>query len=236
MLIDTQIKIAIADDHAIFRDALSRLLSLEDDFHVVAQVDDGLRVVQVLAQHAPDILLLDLNMPGLSGLAALQRLQSAHSHTRIILLTASDNRDEFVQALKLGASGIVQKQSATDHLINGIRRVHAGELWMDARTTASVIQGFVSGSGEAPAAAAPATPAREKERSRPMLSPRELEIVNLAAQGFKNGDMAAKLGLSEQTVKNHMHNIFEKLGVTDRFELALMAVDQGFQMGVGASR
>lgn len=235
MLIDTQIKIAIADDHAIFRDALSRLLSLEDDFHVVAQVDDGLRVVQVLAQHAPDILLLDLNMPGLSGLAALQRLQSAHSHTRIILLTASDNRDEFVQALKLGASGIVQKQSATDHLINGIRRVHAGELWMDARTTASVIQGFVSNSSEAPAAA-PATTSREKERSRPMLSPRELEIVTLAAQGFKNGDMAAKLGLSEQTVKNHMHNIFEKLGVTDRFELALMAVDQGFQMGAAASR
>jgi two-component system nitrate/nitrite response regulator NarL len=235
MLIDTQIKIAIADDHAIFRDALSRLLSLEDDFHVVAQVDDGLRVVQVLNQHAPDILLLDLNMPGLSGLAALQRLQQANSQTRIILLTASDNRDEFVQALKLGASGIVQKQSATDHLINGIRRVHAGELWMDSRTTASVIQGFVSNASDAPAAA-PAAPSREKERSRSTLSPRELEIVNLAAQGFKNGDMASKLGLSEQTIKNHMHNIFEKLGVTDRFELALMAVDRGFQMGAAASR
>src|SRR6266704_931416 len=110
----SKIRIVIADDHPIFRDGLCRLLSLEEDFDVVAQVEDGLHVSEVLQQCDPDILLLDLNMPGLSGLAALQRLQAASSRTRVILLTASDNQHEFVQALKLGSCGIVQKQTATE--------------------------------------------------------------------------------------------------------------------------
>src|SRR6266478_9858918 len=108
-----KIRIAIAHDHPIFRDGLCRLLSLEEDFDVVAQVEDGLHVAELLQQYDPDILLLDLNMPGLSGLAALQRLQAASSRTRVILLTASDNQHDFVQALKLGCCGIVQKQIAT---------------------------------------------------------------------------------------------------------------------------
>ena len=139
-----KIRIAIADDHPIFRDGLCRLLSLEEDFDVVAQVEDGLHVSEVLQQCDPDILLLDLNMPGLSGLAALQRLQAASSRTRVILLTASDNQHEFVQALKLGSCGIVQKQTATELLIDSIRRVHAGEIWLDSDTTAAVIRRFVA--------------------------------------------------------------------------------------------
>jgi DNA-binding NarL/FixJ family response regulator len=216
-----KIRIAIADDHPIFRDGLCRLLSLEEDFVVVAQVNDGLQVSEVLRQYEPDILLLDLNMPGLSGLATLQRVQAANSKTRVILLTASDNQNEFVQALKLGSCGIVQKQTATELLVDSIRRVHAGELWMDSRTTTAVIQRFVS-PGDLPG---PASSAAHRDQSRSPLSPREREIVHLTAQGFKNGDIAAKLSLSEQTVKNHMHNIFHKLGVSDRLELVLHAVE-----------
>jgi len=216
-----KIRIALADDHPIFRDGLCRLLSLEEDFVVVAQVNDGLQVLEVLRQYEPDILLLDLNMPGLSGLATLQRMQAANTKTRVILLTASDNQNEFVDALKLGSCGIVQKQTATELLVDSIRRVHAGELWMDSRTTAVVIQRFVS-PGELPS---PASPAAHRDQDRSLLSPREREIVNLTAQGFKNSDMAAKLSLSEQTIKNHLHNIFEKLGVSDRLELALLAVE-----------
>jgi two-component system nitrate/nitrite response regulator NarL len=139
-----KIRIAIADDHPIFRDGLCRLLLLEEDFEVIGQVEDGLHVSEMLKQCDPDILLLDLNMPGLSGLAALQILQAATSRTRVILLTASDNQQEFVQALKLGSCGIVQKQVATDLLIDSIRRVHAGELWLDSDTTAALIRGFVT--------------------------------------------------------------------------------------------
>jgi len=223
-----KIRIALADDHPIFRDGLCRLLSLEEDFVVVAQVNDGLQVLEVLRQHEPDILLLDLNMPGLSGLATLQRVQAVNTKTRVILLTASDNQDEFVHALKLGSCGIVQKQTATELLVDSIRRVHAGELWMDSRTTAAVIQRFVS-PGDL---AGPASSAAHRDQNRSLLSPREREIVNLTAQGFKNSDVAAKLSLSEQTVKNHLHNIFDKLGVSDRLELALHAVEHRL---VGAS-
>jgi two-component system nitrate/nitrite response regulator NarL len=174
--------------------------------------------LEALQKHEPDILLLDLNMPGLGGLATLQRLQKSQTKTRVILLTASENQNEFVEALKLGSCGIVLKQTATELLVDSIRRVYAGELWLDSCTTTAVIQRFVS----SPASPAPANVGRQRNSSQ--LSPREREIVSLTAQGFKNGDMAAKLLLSEQTVKNHLHNIFDKLGVSDRLELVLHAV------------
>ena len=217
-----KIRIAIADDHPIFRDGLCRLLSLEEDFDVVAQAEDGLHVSEVLQQYDPDILLLDLNMPGLSGLETLQRLQADNTNTRVILLTASENQNEFVRALKLGSWGIVQKQTATELLVESIRRVHAGELWLDSRTTTAMFKRFVSPvdlSGQSSSAA-------YRYQNRSQLTPREREIVNLTAQGFKNSDMAAKLSLREQTVKNLLHCIFEKLGVTDRLELALHVVEQ----------
>jgi DNA-binding NarL/FixJ family response regulator len=224
-----KIRIVIADDHPIFRDGLCRLLSLEEDFEVVGQVEDGLRVSEVLQQCDPDILLLDLNMPGLSGLAALQILQAETSRTRVILLTASDNQQEFVQALKLGSCGIVQKQDATDLLITSIRRVNAGELWLDSNTTTAVIRGFVANESTPPPQMPP--PAIQYQHERFSLSPREGEIVNLVTQGFKNKDMAERMSISEQTVKNHLHNIFDKLEVSDRLELALSVVARHLQAG-----
>ena len=113
----SKIRIVVADDHPIFRDGLCKLLALEEDFEVVAQASDGRQVLDVLQQFAPDILLLDLKMPGLDGLATLQRLQAVKNKTRVIVLTASDDKNEFVQAMKLGTSGIVLKQTATELLI-----------------------------------------------------------------------------------------------------------------------
>ena len=216
-----KIRIAIADDHPIFRDGLCRLLSLEEDFDVVGQAEDGSHVSELLQQYDPDILLLDLNMPGLSGLAALQRLQAASSRTRVILLTASDNQQEFVQALRLGSCGIVLKQAATELLIDGIRRVHAGEIWLDSDTTTAVVRRFVANEESQPSSQMPQPPALPCEGQRSLLSPREGEIVSLVAQGFKNKEMAEKMLITEQTVKNHLHNIFDKLDVSDRLELAL---------------
>ena len=228
-----KIRIVIADDHPIFRDGLCRLLSLEEDFEVVGQVEDGLYVSEVLQQCDPDILLLDLNMPGLSGLAALQRLQTTNSRTRVILLTAADNQHEFVQALKLGSCGIVLKQAATELLIDSVRRVHAGEICLDSDTIAGVICRFVANE-EAPPPPQMPSPAVPRERERPPLSPREGEIVSLVAQGFKNKEIADKIFTSEQTVKNHLHNIFDKLDVSDRLELALHFVARRLQVGTSA--
>ena len=222
-----KIRIVIADDHPIFRDGLCKLLSLEEDFEVVAQASDGRQVLEVLQQLEPDILLLDLKMPGMDGLATLQRLQAMKNKTRVIVLTASDDKNEFVQAMKLGTSGIVLKQTATDLLIKSIRKVHDGEIWLDSHTTAEVIRRFVSADEAAPVSHQPAP--RERERSP--LSQREREIVALVAQGFKNKEMAEKMFISEQTVKNHLHNIFDKLGVSDRLELALYAIHNNLHTG-----
>jgi DNA-binding NarL/FixJ family response regulator len=221
---DELIRIVIADDHPIFRDGLRKLLSLEEDFRVVAEARDGKEVLEVLEEHQPDILLLDLKMPGLDGLTALQKLQNSRTKTRVIVLTASEDKNQFVQAMKFGTCGIVLKQTATELLIKSIRKVHAGEIWLDSHTTAAVMRQFSSPLDAAPLGG--------RDRDRSPLSQREREIVVLVAQGFKNKEMAEKMFISEQTVKNHLHNIFDKLGVSDRLELALYAIHKNIHTPV----
>jgi len=214
-----RIRIVIADDHPIFRDGLKNLLSHEADFEVLAEVGHCDDVLPAVGQYQPDILLLDLKMPGTHGLTILEKLQAAEKRvTKVIVVTASEDKNEFVQAMKLGTSGIVLKQSPTDLLFKSIRKVHAGEIWLDSHTTAAVMRQFASPEYDSPA------PANGHTRERPPLSHREREIVALVAQGFKNKEMAEKMFISEQTVKNHLHNIFDKLGVSDRLELALYAI------------
>src|ERR1700719_2019850 len=159
----SKIRIVVADDHPIFRDGLCKLLALEEDFDVVAQASDGRQVLDVLQQHEPDILLLDLKMPGLDGLATLQKLQAAKNKTRVIVLTASDDKNEFVQAMKLGTSGIALKQTATELHTKSIRKVHAGEIWLDSHTTAAVIRQFVA--NDEATLPPPVSSVRERERS-----------------------------------------------------------------------
>jgi DNA-binding NarL/FixJ family response regulator len=217
----TRIRIVIADDHPIVRDGLRKLLNLEEDLEIVGEASDGREVLELVQLHEPDVLLLDLRMPVMDGLTALQSLQHIGRKTRVIVLTASEDKNEFVQAMKLGCSGIVLKQTAPELIVKSIRKVHAGEIWLDSHTTAAVMRQFASpGSdvGNAPAA---------KPRERSPLSAREREIVALVAQGYKNKEMAEKMFISEQTVKNHLHNIFDKLGVSDRLELALFAIHKG---------
>jgi DNA-binding NarL/FixJ family response regulator len=217
------IRILIADDHPIFRDGLKQLLSREADFQVVAEVGHGDEVLPAVDMHKPDILLLDLKMPGTHGLTILQKLQLSNAaSTRVIVLTGSEDKSEFVHAMKLGTCGIVLKQSPTDLLFKSIRKVHAGEIWLDSDTTTAVMQQFATGGDAHPLPAAASANGRTRERSP--LSQREREIVGLVAQGFKNKEMAEKMFISEQTVKNHLHNIFDKLGVSDRLELALYAI------------
>src|SRR5579872_2336776 len=219
------IRVLIADDHPIFRDGLKHLLSLEKDFEAAGEVGHGDDVVPAVEQYHPDILLLDLKMPGTHGLAILQQMQTAGGGTKVIVLTASEDKNEFVQAMKLGTCGIVLKQSPTDLLFKSIRKVHAGEIWLDTHTTAAVMRQFSTNEDYA------SLPANGRTRERSPLSQREREIVALVAQGFKNKEMAEKMFISEQTVKNHLHNIFDKLGVSDRLELALYAIHNNLHTG-----
>ncbi len=218
------IKIVIADDHPIVRDGLRKLLNLEEDFEVVAEAADGREVLDRVHEFDPDVLLLDLRMPNLDGLSALQVLQQSNKRTKVIVLTASEDKNEFVQAMKLGCSGIVLKQTAPDLIVKSIRKVYGGEIWLDSHTTAAVMRQFAA-PGETLAGGASG-----KSRERSPLSTREREIVQLVAQGFKNKEMAEKMFISEQTVKNHLHNIFDKLGVSDRLELALYAIHKGLHV------
>jgi two-component system nitrate/nitrite response regulator NarL len=205
------IKILIADDHVIFRDGLRKLLDSDDKLTVVGEACNGAECVKMLGNLKPDILLLDLRMPDKSGLAVLEEVNFDTVPTRVIILTAAEDDREVIRAMRLGARGVVLKQSATEVLLKSIHRVHAGEIWLDNRTTAEVINAFSTGE------AAP-------RRGKPLVSDREKEIVQLVVQGFRNKEIGVKLFISEQTVKNHLHNIFDKLGVSDRLELALYAI------------
>ncbi len=217
------VRIVLADDHPIVRDGLKKLLLLEDDFEVVGEAGDGREVLERVQELDPDILLLDLRMPNLDGLSALQALQQTNKRTRVIVLTASEDKNEFVKAMKLGCSGIVLKQTAPDLIVKSIRKVHAGEIWLDSHTTAAVMRQFSTGMETGGSGG-------RGGRERNPLSAREREIVALVAQGYKNKEMAEKMFISEQTVKNHLHNIFDKLGVSDRLELALYAIHKGLHL------
>jgi DNA-binding NarL/FixJ family response regulator len=218
------VRIVIADDHPIVRDGLKKLLLLEDDFDVVGEAGDGREVLDKVRELDPDVLLLDLRMPNLDGLGALQALQQVNQRTRVIILTASEDKNEFVQAMKLGCSGIVLKQTAPDLIVKSIRKVNSGEIWLDSLTTAAVMRHFSTGQEQSSGGGG------GKGRERSPLSTREREIVVLVAQGYKNKEMAEKMFISEQTVKNHLHNIFDKLGVSDRLELALYAIHKGLHL------
>jgi two-component system nitrate/nitrite response regulator NarL len=206
------IRILVADDHAIFRDGLRKLLEGADDIQIVGEAANGVECVKMLAKYKPDILLLDLRMPEKDGLGVLEEVNFDSMPTRVIVLTAAEDDRDVVRAMRLGARGVVLKQSASDLLVKSIRKVADGEIWLDNRMTAEVIDAFKK-SAEA-----------GQRREKPLLSDREKEIVQLVAQGFRNREIGEKLFISEQTVKNHLHNIFDKLGVSDRLELALYAI------------
>ena len=226
-----EITVVIADDHPIVRDGLRNLLSQQADLRIVGECGDGREALDLVRSLQPDVLLLDLRMPNFDGLAVLRQLQGTGSKTRAIIFTASDDKNEYVQAMKLGACGIVLKLTNSDLIAKSIRKVHGGEIWLDSHTTAAVMRQFATNTPE-PQAGGPfglpaAAGAGKGGRERSPLSTREREIVGLVAQGYKNKEMAEKMFISEQTVKNHLHNIFDKLGVSDRLELALYAIHKG---------
>ena len=209
-----KIRIAIADDHPIFREGLRKLLSLEADLGIVGEAENGDDVIGMLRKHQPDILLLDLRMPGSDVIATLARIKAGEFKTRTIVLTASEHTGEHALAIKNGASGIVTKQQASESLIRSIRTVHNGQPWLDS-------QQQLASRSQPP-----------KGNEEPTLSSREREIVVLVTKGFGNQEISEALSVSEQTFEVHLAEIFSKLGVSTRSQLAWHTVHQDIRPSV----
>jgi len=216
------IRLVIADDHPIFRDGLRRLLEAEPDMKVIGEAKDGSEAVKLARQLKPDIMLLDLAMPKHPGLEALRELSDGGANSvRVILLTAAAEKNQIVEALQLGARGVVLKDSATQLLLKAIHTVMAGEYWVGREAVSNLVQylrNLVQASTEA---------AKHKKFG---LTPRELEIISAVVAGFANKEIAEYFKISEDTVKHHLSNIFDKLGVSTRLELALFAVNQALPL------
>jgi DNA-binding NarL/FixJ family response regulator len=210
------VEILIADDHPIFRDGLRRLLELERDFRVVGEASDGAQAVELVRKLKPDVLLLDLAMPNLPGLETLAELARGEDPVRTIMLTAAIERTQIVEALQLGARGIVLKDSATQLLMKAVRSVMAGQYWLGRESVSDLVaalRDLMPRGGDEP------------PQKRYGITPREMEVISTIVAGYTNKDIAQKFSISEQTVKHHLTNIFDKLGVSNRLELALFAVN-----------
>ena len=209
------VRIVIADDHHLFRDGLRRFLQRHETFDVVGEAPDAEGAVTTVKALLPDVLLLDLAMPGASGLEALRLLSTEDLPTRSIVLTAGIGRMETVQALELGARGVVLKAQASNLLLESIRTVAEGRYWIESP---------LPGHAEALRKALDDRPTPVRV---PVLSPREREIIAALADGLTNRDIAERFGVSEVTIKQHLKNIFDKCRVSNRLELTLLALRVG---------
>jgi two-component system, NarL family, nitrate/nitrite response regulator NarL len=208
----SNIRVAIVDDHALFRQGLQTLLSAEPDLQVIGEATNGIEAIALVRETGPDILLLDLAMPLLGGMEALSEIVNIQAHCRIILLTADIDRPQIIQALRCGARGVVTKHSACQLLCKAIRSVMAGQYWVCRDTVSDLVEYLNK------------QIAVGSTKERFGLTSRELQIVREVVEGSTNREVAQRFHLSEDTVKHHLSNVFDKLGVYNRLEMALYVV------------
>jgi len=209
------ITLVIADDHPLILDGMENLFRLEKDFKVVARCLDGEETVKAVRKHKPDVLVLDIRMPGTDGLSLLREMKKEKLSTRVVLLTGALDEDELAEAVRLGVRGLVLKEMAPKLLVQCIRQVHAGELWLEKRSVTSALEKLLQ------------REAGQREAAL-LLTPREIEIVKQVAAGLRNTEIGKRLFISEGTVKMHLHNIYQKLGVDSRTKLTRYAQEKGF--------
>ncbi len=215
---NNKIRILLVDDHHLFRSGVKALLSRQPEFDVIGEAADGLEGLKRAKQLRPDIVLLDLDMPGINGRETLKMLLEEVPQVQVLMLTVSENAEDLLECLKAGARGYLLKNIETDYFVDSIRRAARGEPVIAPRMTGKLIAGLQTAAREAPA---PAVGEREK------FSPREREILVLLARGASNKEMARELSLAESTVKIHVQNILRKLNLTSRVQAAVYAVESG---------
>ncbi|HEX4166416.1 MAG TPA: response regulator transcription factor [Bryobacteraceae bacterium] len=221
------IRVLIADGHPIVLVGIRKVFESHPSIEVVGEATDGMDTIEKTVLLEPDVVLMELRLPRVDGLTVLRSIQARSPKSRVILFAAPDNRDDFVEAMKLGCAGILHKDVPVSLIEKSITKVHAGEIWLDSNTTAAVMRKFAA-PGEASSTSGPTNGKAPRERAQ--LSQREREIIILIAQGYKNKEIAEKMFITEQTVKNHLHNVFDKLGVSDRLELALYAIHNSLHL------
>lgn len=207
----------------MFRDGLANLLAGQSDFDIVVATENPAVAIEHIRKSKPQIILLGWPASSVGSQKVFAAIQDSKLLTRVIMLVNDDAKEDVVEAVQQGCCGIVPKQTSTELLLKSIRKVNAGEFWLDRMTTANVIRRLANKKGAGTAGGNTSSRLGVRQHSS-ALSQREREIVALVAQGFKNKEIAERMFISEQTVKNHLHNIFDKLGVSDRLELALYAI------------
>jgi two-component system NarL family response regulator len=211
------IRILICDDHALFREGLARLLADERDCEVVGKAADGRQLVDLAIQLRPDVILLDVVMPGMDGIDAAGLLRKRKVPARIVMLSGFDDERFVLDAWKAGIHGYILKDTATAELVRAVRCVAEGEVWVGEGFLCRVMDKYRAAlEGRADAGARPGG-----------LTPREVEVLRLLAAGLRNKEIAARLFLSEKTVKVHLSHIYQRLGLDDRVEVALYAIRHG---------
>jgi DNA-binding NarL/FixJ family response regulator len=208
----TEIRVLIADDHAVVRQGLRTFLELQEDVEVVADVSDGEAALAAAAEHEPDVVLMDLVMPGVGGVEAIQRLREARPQARVLVLTSFLDDEKLFPAVRAGAAGYLLKDVEPDALVRAIRTVADGEALLHPAVAARLVEEV----SETPRPAVAET-----------LTARERDVLALIARGMPNKLIARELGIAEKTVKTHVSSILGKLGLTDRTQAALYAVRSG---------
>jgi two-component system nitrate/nitrite response regulator NarL len=209
-----QIRIVIADDHPVVRIGVRNMLQSDVGLDVIGEASDGDEAITGTLELLPDILLLDLQMPRLPGLEAMRAIMSGSPSVKILLLTSTITTQQIIEALQIGARGIVLKDALADHLTTAIRAVSSGDYWIGGKRVVNLVGALHELMQQA------AVP----ERKTYGLTPRELEVVGCIVEGCSNRDIAKQFSISEETVKRHLSNIFDKTGVSTRLELALFAI------------
>ena len=216
-------RILIADEHPIIRDGLKRLLETEPGLRVVGEAGDGVAALQMVRQLEPDLLLLDLTMPRSAGLNIVRALAAVSRLPRTIVLTESIGQEQLMAALRLGIRGVVLKESTTQSLCESIRSVLNDQYALGPEQVNDLVRAMIGSPGTA-----------IMRRNPFRLTPRQLEIVSAVALGGTNKEIAQHFSISEETVKRHLSNIFEKLGLFSRLELAIFALNHGLIDGAGS--
>lgn len=208
------IHLVLADDHPLILDGLEQLVQLAGDFEVVERCVSGEEALRAVDRHRPDLLVLDVRMQGLDGLAVLRELRRRRLPTRVVIFTAAISEDELVEAVRLGVGGVVLKEMAPRLLIQALRKVHAGEQWVEKRSVQAALEKVLHREAGARAAASEVTP-------------REVELIRMVAEGLRNREIAERLGITEGTVKTHLHNIYRKLQLETRVAVRRYAEEKG---------